>query len=59
MKEYLSQQGIQFEEKDITTDADALKEIANPSGYTAVPTLVIDGEVMVGFDRTRLKKMLS
>ncbi|OIQ61163.1 glutaredoxin 3 [Moorella thermoacetica] len=58
MKEYLSRHGVAYEEKDITTDEQARKEMYRRTGQTAVPTLVVRDQVMVGFDETRLRKIL-
>lgn len=58
MKEYLSQQGINYEEKDISTDESAMEELRRCNrGITAVPTLIVNGQVIVGFDENRLKKI--
>ncbi|BCV22047.1 NrdH-redoxin [Moorella sp. Hama-1] len=58
MKEYLSQHGVGYEEKDITTDEQAREEMYRRTGRMAVPTLVANGQVMIGFDETRLQKIL-
>lgn len=58
MKEYLSRHGVDYEEKDITTDEQAREEMYRRTGQTAVPTLVVNGQVMVGFDENRLRKIL-
>ncbi len=54
-KEYLSQKGIQFQEKDIAQDPDALADLKK-LGYMTTPVIVIDGSVIVGFDADRLSK---
>jgi glutaredoxin 3 len=58
-KEYLSQKGIPYTDYDVTQDAKALEEMARISGARAVPVIAACGEVMVGFDKTRLDQMLS
>nr|WP_054935737.1 MULTISPECIES: glutaredoxin domain-containing protein [Moorella] len=58
MKEYLSQQGVNYEEKDISVDDRAREELCRRNGgLAAVPTLVVDGQVIVGFDENRLNKI--
>ena len=47
-KEYLSQKGIKFQERDITQDPDALAD-HKKLGYMTTPVIVIDGSVIVGF----------
>lgn len=59
MKEYLYRHGVNFEEKDITVDEKAMEEVCQKTDLMAVPTLVIDGEVMVGFDKNHLDKFFN
>lgn len=58
MKEFLSQKGLAFEEKDVSEDDKAREEMYRRSGHMAVPTIIVDDKVMVGFDPQRLSKML-
>ncbi len=58
-KEYLSQKGIQYTDYDVTKDSTALEEMVKISGARSVPVITACGEVMVGFDKTRLDQMLS
>ncbi|HEY6443769.1 MAG TPA: glutaredoxin family protein [Candidatus Acidoferrales bacterium] len=57
-KEYLSQKGIKFQEKDITQDSSALPELKK-LGYMTTPVIVIDGMVIVGFDAAKIDLALS
>ena len=56
-KEYLSQKGIQFQEKDIAQDPDALADLKK-LGYMTTPVIVIDGSVIVGFDADKIDQAL-
>jgi glutaredoxin 3 len=58
-KEFLSQKGYPFTEYDVTKDRTALDEMVKISGARSVPVITGCGDVMVGFDRTRLEQMLS
>jgi glutaredoxin len=57
-KEFLSQHGIVFEERDVSSDAAALDELQRRSLMTT-PVTFVDGEVVVGFDQARLAKLLG
>jgi glutaredoxin len=57
-KEFLSQHGIVFEERDVSSDAAALDELQRRSLMTT-PITFVDGEVVVGFDQARLAKLLG
>ncbi len=57
-KEYLSQKGIAFQERDITRDAGAIEELRR-LGYMTTPVTVIDGTVIVGFDADKIEAALG
>ncbi len=57
MKEFLSQKQLQFDERDVSQDEAALSELEKLGVFTT-PVTVIDGEVVVGFDRNRLEQLL-
>ena len=58
VKSYLQQKGIAFENYDVSSDEAKLQEMVNTSGQMGVPVIVIDGNVMVGFDREKLEQLL-
>lgn len=58
-KEYLSQKGIQYTDHDVTKDPKALEEMVKLSGARSVPVISACGEVLVGFDKSRVDQMLS
>lgn len=57
-KEFLSQKAVAFIDKNIQEDHTALEELLK-LGYRATPVTVIDGEVVVGFDRGKLERLLG
>ena len=57
-KEYLSQKGIEFQERDIAEDLGALADLKK-LGYTTTPVIVIDGSVIVGFDADKIDQALQ
>lgn len=56
-KEYLKEKGIDFEEKNVQTDAEARQELM-AMGHMGVPVILVDGEEIVGFDKARLDELL-
>jgi len=58
VKEFLHQRGIAFTEKDVSIDDQALSELEE-RGFLATPVTVIDGEAVVGFNRTKLEALLG
>ncbi len=59
MKEYLSRKGVEFEDIDVTRDPAAVRELIENLHSNMTPTIVIDGEVVIGFDPQRLDELLS
>jgi len=59
VKEFLSQRGIGFEERDVSRDPLAAQELVRNTGQMGVPVTIIDGQMLVGFDRVRLEQILS
>jgi glutaredoxin 3 len=57
-QEFLAAKGITLENRDITADPKALEELEK-LGYMTTPVTVIDGEVVVGFDRSKLERLLG
>jgi len=55
-KRWLQAKGIAFEDKSVETPQN-LEELRNTYHRMAVPTLVIDGQVFVGFTNNRAKIM--
>ena len=58
VKEFLHQKGITYTEKDVSADAQALDELMDRGDY-ATPVTLIDGEAVVGFNRTKLEQLLG
>ena len=58
VKEFLSQKGIEFTERDVTVDELAIAELEE-LGFMTTPVTVIEGEVVIGFDRQRLEELLA
>ena len=57
-KEYLSQKGIAFQERDIAKDPTALADLKK-LGYMTTPVIVIDSAVIVGFDADKIEQSLQ
>lgn len=49
---------MQYEEKNVATDAVARDEMVQKSGQLGVPVIDIDGNIVVGFDQQKLSELL-
>jgi glutaredoxin len=58
VKEFLSQNKIDFTDRNIAVDETALHELEKP-GYMTTPVTLIDGEVVIGFDVAKLRSLLQ
>ena len=58
MKEFLSQKGVKYTERDISKDAQAINELKE-MGIMTTPVTKINGDIAVGFDKAKLKELLG
>ena len=59
LKNFLKQQNIEFEEVNVLDDEAAKEEMIKKSGQYGVPVVEIDGEIIIGFDKERILKVLK
>ncbi len=57
-KDYLNDKGIEYVEKNISKDVSARKELM-AQGFMGVPIIMVDDEVIQGFDKSRLDELLG
>jgi glutaredoxin 3 len=58
-KEFLSSHSHDFTAKNVAEDTAARDELIARTGRMAVPVITVDDEVIVGFDRGRLQRLLG
>ena len=58
-KDYLARKGISYTDRNVAADRDAAKEMVQKSGQMAVPVIIIDNEIVVGFNQALLDKLLA
>lgn len=56
-KEYIKEKGYDYEEKNVSLDPEAKKELIG-MGYMGVPVIMIDDDVVVGFNKSKLDELL-
>ncbi len=59
LKEFLKLKNIEFQEIDVTQDEKAKDELIKKTGKMEVPVLEIDGQLVVGFDKEKISKLLN
>lgn len=58
MKEFLSQNNMEFVDRNIAADEAALNELEK-LGYMTTPVTVINGDIVIGFDVPKLRSLLQ
>jgi glutaredoxin-like YruB-family protein len=59
VKDYLTQKKVTFTVKAIDEDNAAMHELVEVYHSQSTPTVVIDGQVVIGFNRDRIDKLLA
>ncbi len=58
-KEFFKENNVKYKEVDVGNDQKAAQEMIKKSGQMGVPVVDVDGEIVIGFDEPRLKKLLG
>jgi len=58
VKEFLSQKGVKYTERDVSRDPEAIDELRK-MGIMTTPVVIVDGEVVVGFDENKLNELIT
>jgi glutaredoxin len=68
LKDWLKENGVEFEDKDVSVDAAARQEMVEKSHQLGVPVSIVQmeengdnarEEIIIGFDQMRLGEMLG
>jgi len=59
LKSHLRKNNIRFSDVDVSRDPSLAEELVRKSGQQGVPQTEIDGEIIVGFDKTRINRLLG
>jgi glutaredoxin-like YruB-family protein len=58
-KQFLDANKVTYQDFNVAQDHAARDEMVKKSSQTAVPTIIIDGEIVVGFNESVLKEKLG
>lgn len=59
LKDWLKTKNIEFEDVNVAEDEKVRDEMIQKSGQMGVPVVEINGEIIVGFDKERIAKILN
>ncbi|MBI4849389.1 MAG: glutaredoxin family protein [Nitrospirae bacterium] len=58
VKEYLSQKGVNYTERNIATEPAAIYDLRK-MGIMTLPLILINGEAVTGFNQEKIDELLS
>jgi glutaredoxin-like YruB-family protein len=58
-KDYFNENNVKFEAFDVASDLEKRREMVEKSGQLGVPVIIIDNQVIVGFDKTHIDQALG
>jgi len=58
-KDFLKELKVPFTDVDVSEDEKARDEMVEKSGQMGVPVIIIDDEVLVGFDKDKIEKLVK
>lgn len=58
-KEFFDENGVKYTDYNVLTDLEKRQEMFDKTGQMGVPVIMIDGQVVVGFDQTQVSSLLG
>ena len=59
VKQFFKDNNVSFEDVDVSMNQTAAQEMIDKTGQMGVPVIDIEGELIVGFDKEKIKKSLG
>lgn len=59
VKSFLDEEEVEYEDYDVSKNQEKQQEMIDKSDQMGVPVLDIDGEIIVGFDKNKIKGALK
>lgn len=58
-KEFFQKNNVEFQEFDVGKDLAKRQEMIEKSGQMGVPVIIIDKDIIVGFNKSKLQELLG
>jgi glutaredoxin-like YruB-family protein len=58
-KDFFKKNNVSYEDFNVATDLEKRKEMVEKSDQMGVPVIIIDGELIVGFDKAKISRLLG
>ena len=59
VKQFLKENNVPFTDLDVSSNSEKAEEMTQKSGQMGVPVLDIEGTIIVGFDKEKIKQSLG
>lgn len=59
VKNYLEEQGVDYEDIDVSDNPEKQQEMVEKSDQMGVPVVDVDGEIIVGFEPDKIEQALE
>lgn len=57
--DWLKENNIEFEYVDVAANQERAQEMIKKSGQMGVPVIDVDGQIVIGFNKEKLKQLLG
>lgn len=58
-KEFMTERNVEYTEHNVASDVEKRNEMMEKTGQMGVPVIEVDEQIMIGFDRAALAKLLN
>ena len=58
-KDYFKEKGVEFEDFDVSSNLEKRKEMLEKSGQMGVPVILIENQIIVGFNKPKIIEILG
>ncbi len=58
-KDFFKSRGLEYQDINVAEDQVAFQEMVKKSGQMGVPVIDIDGNIIVGFNRLEIEKLIK
>ena len=58
-KAFFKEHNVAYTEHDVAADREKAQEMLSKSGQMGVPVIMVGGELVVGFDESRIRELLN
>ena len=58
-KEFFAEHNIEYTNYDVSKDLQKRQEMSNLTGQMGVPVIVIDNDIVIGFDKEKISELLG